>query len=85
MKILNNAHSFVRMLKKHYYKYEFENNFILIRNHDFFIKHQYEISNFFLNVENKVVVVQFANEILIMNNEIMIKNFIHDEFENKTL
>ena len=40
---------------------------------------------FFLNVENKIVVVQFANEILIINNEITIKIFIHDEFESKTL
>ena len=38
-----------------------------------------------MNVENKVVVVQFANEILIIDNEITIKNFIHDEFKNKTL
>ena len=40
---------------------------------------------FFLNAENKIVVVQFANEILIINNEITIKNFIYDKFENKTL
>ena len=38
-----------------------------------------------MNVENKIVAVQFANEILIINNEITIKIFIHDEFENKTL
>ena len=44
-----------------------------------------KFQNFFLNVENKIVVVQFANEILIINNEITIKNFIYDEFKNKTL
>ena len=44
-----------------------------------------KFQNFFLNVENKIVVVQFANKILIINNKITIKNFIHDEFENKTL
>ena len=40
---------------------------------------------FFLSVENKTVVAQFANEILTIDNEITIENFIHDEFESKTL
>ena len=44
-----------------------------------------KFQNFFLSAENKTVIAQFANEILIINNEITIKNFIHDEFENKTL
>ena len=44
-----------------------------------------KLQNLFLNVENKIVVVQFANKILIIDNEITIKNFIYDKFENKTL
>ena len=44
-----------------------------------------KLQNLFLNIENKIVAIQFANEILIIDNEITIKNFIHDEFENKTL
>ena len=44
-----------------------------------------KLQNFFLNAENKIVVAQFANEILIIDNEITIENFIHDEFESKTL
>ena len=43
------------------------------------------LQNFFLSAENKIVVAQFANEILIIDNEITIENFIHDEFESKTL
>ena len=43
------------------------------------------LQNFFLSVENKIAVVQFANEILAIDNEITIENFIHDEFESKTL
>ena len=44
-----------------------------------------KFQNFFLNVKNKTVAAQFANKILIIDNEITIENFIHDEFENKTL
>ena len=44
-----------------------------------------KLQNLFLNVENKIVAAQFANEVLIIDNEITIENFTHDELENKTL
>ena len=43
------------------------------------------LQNFSLNIENKVAVIEFANEILIINNNIMIKNSIADKRKNKTL
>ena len=47
--------------------------------------YQYTITNFFLNVKNKIAVVKFANEILIINNNVTIENFIVDKKKNKTL
>ena len=47
--------------------------------------YQYAITIFFLNIKNIVVVIEFANEILIINNNVTIENFIANKKKNKTL
>ena len=43
------------------------------------------LQNLFLNIENKIVAVEFANEILIIDNNVTIENPTADEKRNKML
>ena len=41
------------------------------------------LQNFSLSIENKTNAIEFANEILIIDNDITIENFIVDEKKTK--
>ena len=43
------------------------------------------LQNFLLNVENKADAIEFASEMLTINNDITIENFIVNEKKSKML